>query len=147
MSKLKIFIGYHTLTENFPISDAQWTPYTDQRKFGKTCLKFWGYLLVRFLYNKNGSWSLNSILFVIGSVIFFIFSLFIMKKALEGGVDLKNGLHTTRLIIYHIKIWQLSWRGATGELEVEFKFQRPSCKLSFLFPPHRQSTPDSLLPG
>ena len=31
------------------------------------------------------------------------------------------------------KIWQLSRRGATGELEVEFKFQRGSCKLSFLF--------------
>ena len=25
--------------------------------------------------------------------------------------------------------------GATGELEVEFKFQRRSCKFSFLFPP------------
>ena len=30
-------------------------------------------------------------------------------------------------------------RGAIGELEVEFKFQRGSCKLSFLFPPRRQS--------
>ena len=30
------------------------------------------------------------------------------------------------------KIWQLSRRGATGELEVEFKLQRHSCKLSFL---------------
>ena len=27
----------------------------------------------------------------------------------------------------------------TGELEAEFKFQRRSCKLSFLFPLHRQS--------
>ena len=35
------------------------------------------------------------------------------------------------------KIWQLSRRGATGELEVEFKFQRRSCKFSF--PPRRQS--------
>ena len=26
-----------------------------------------------------------------------------------------------------------------------FKFQRRTCKLSFLFPPHRQSTPESLL--
>ena len=25
-----------------------------------------------------------------------------------------------------VEIWQLSWRGATGELEVEFKFQRSS---------------------
>ena len=37
------------------------------------------------------------------------------------------------------EIWQLSWWRATGELEVEFKFQRQSCKLSFLFPPHCQS--------
>ena len=41
------------------------------------------------------------------------------------------------------EIWQLSHRGATGELEVEFKFLR----LSFLFPPHCQSAPESLLPG
>ena len=27
------------------------------------------------------------------------------------------------------EIWQVSRRGAAGELEVEFKFQRPSCKL------------------
>ena len=37
--------------------------------------------------------------------------------------------------------------GATSELEVEFKFQRRSCKLSFLFPPRRQSAPESLLAG
>ena len=30
---------------------------------------------------------------------------------------------------------------------MEFKFQRHSCQLSFLFPPHRQSTPESLLAG
>ena len=41
------------------------------------------------------------------------------------------------------KIWQLNRR----QLEVEFKFQRRSCKLSFLFPPLRQSTPESLLAG
>ena len=46
------------------------------------------------------------------------------------------------------EIRQLGRRGAaTGELEVEFKFQRRSCKLSFLFPPRRQSTPESLLAG
>ena len=45
------------------------------------------------------------------------------------------------------EIWQLSRRGATGELEVEFKFQRRSCKLSFLFPPRRQSAPEILLAG
>ena len=33
------------------------------------------------------------------------------------------------------EIWQLSWLGATGKLEVEFKFQRCSCKLSLLFLP------------
>ena len=32
-------------------------------------------------------------------------------------------------------------------VHVEFKFQRHSCQLSFLFPPHRQSTPESLLAG
>ena len=31
-----------------------------------------------------------------------------------------------------VKIWQLSRQGAIGELDVEFKFQRLSCKLSFL---------------
>ena len=45
------------------------------------------------------------------------------------------------------EIWQLSRWGATGELEVEFKLQRCSCKLSFLFPPYCQSTPESLLAG
>ena len=44
------------------------------------------------------------------------------------------------------EIWQLSRRGATGELEVEFKFQRHSCKFSFLFLPHCQSALESLLP-
>ena len=43
------------------------------------------------------------------------------------------------------EIWQLSGREATGELEAEFKFQRRSCKLSFLLPPRRQSAPESLL--
>ena len=36
------------------------------------------------------------------------------------------------------EIWQLSRRRAKRELEVEFKFQRRSCKLSFLFQPHRE---------
>ena len=58
---------------------------------------------------------------------------------------------TSQLCIYHSapvcktispfnepvsKLFGELWRlGATGELEVEFKFQRRSCKLSFLFPP------------
>ena len=45
------------------------------------------------------------------------------------------------------EIWQLSRWGATRELNEEFKFQRRNCQLSFLFPPHRQSTPESLLAG
>ena len=42
-----------------------------------------------------------------------------------------------------VEIWQLSRWGATRELEVEFKFRRRSCKLSFLFLPHHQSAPES----
>ena len=38
-------------------------------------------------------------------------------------------------------IWQFSRRGATEELEAGFKFQGRSYKLSFLFPPRRQSAP------
>ena len=37
--------------------------------------------------------------------------------------------------------------GNHGELEVEFKFHRGSCKLSFLFPPRRKSAAESLLAG
>ena len=44
-----------------------------------------------------------------------------------------------------VEIWQLSRWGATGELKVEFKFQRRSWKPSFLLSPHRQSAPESLL--
>ena len=42
------------------------------------------------------------------------------------------------------EIWQLSRWEATGELEVEFKFQRRSCKLSFL---SSQSAPERSLAG
>ena len=42
------------------------------------------------------------------------------------------------------EILQLSRRGE-GKLEVEFKFQGLSCKLSFVFLPCRQSAPESLL--
>ena len=45
------------------------------------------------------------------------------------------------------EIWLLNRQGATGELEVEFKSQRCSRKLSCLFLPHCQSTPESLLAG
>ena len=37
--------------------------------------------------------------------------------------------------------------GSLGELEVEFKFQRRSCKFSCLFPPRLQSASESLLAG
>ena len=49
--------------------------------------------------------------------------------------------------LWWAEIWQLSLQGATGELEVEFKFQRHSCKLSFLPLPCRQSALESLLTG
>ena len=45
------------------------------------------------------------------------------------------------------EIWQLSRQGATGELKVEFKLHRCSCKFSFLFLPCCQSTPESSLAG
>ena len=45
------------------------------------------------------------------------------------------------------EIGQLSWRGATGALEVEFNFDRRICKLFLFFPPQRQSAPESLLAG
>ena len=45
------------------------------------------------------------------------------------------------------EIWRLNRRGATEDLEAEFKFQRRSCKFSFLSPPRRQSAPGSLLAG
>ena len=41
--------------------------------------------------------------------------------------------------------WRKSDSSVDGEPQVEFKFQRRSCKLSFLFPPRRQSVPASLL--
>ena len=43
------------------------------------------------------------------------------------------------------EIWQLSWWGATGE--VEFKFQGCSRRLSFLFLPPCQNALESLLTG
>ena len=45
------------------------------------------------------------------------------------------------------EIWQYSRRGAAGEMGVEFKFQRRSCKLSLLFSPRHQSILDTLLAG
>ena len=45
------------------------------------------------------------------------------------------------------EIWQLSLREATEELDVQFKFQRHRCKISFLFQLRQQSAPGSLLAG
>ena len=81
-------------------------------------------------------------------------------KMLIGGDDISNDVITLALFFQCLftftlvstplslaEIWQLSWQGASGELEVEFKFQRHSCKLSFLPLPCRQSTLESLLTG
>ena len=81
-------------------------------------------------------------------------------EMLNGGYDISNDVITLGScfsIFVYIRarfasrwleeIWQLSRRGAPGVLEVEFKFQRRSCKLSFLFPPLRQIAAESLLAG
>ena len=58
-------------------------------------------------------------------------------KMLIGGDDISNDIKHNHIYQHTdwTKIWLLSRWGATGELELEFKFQRRSCKLSFLFPP------------
>ena len=79
-------------------------------------------------------------------------------EMLIGGDDIRNdviALGTCFWILFTFalvsasrllaEIWQLNLRGATGKLEVEFKFQRRSCELSLLFLPRRQSAPESLL--
>ena len=74
-------------------------------------------------------------------------------EMLIGGDDISNDVITlgtcalVSTLHWLAEIWQLSQREATGRLEVEFKFQRRSCKLSFHFPPHCQSAPESLLAG
>ena len=64
---------------------------------------------------------------------------------LVGGDDISNDV--INLGTWLVEIWQLSQWGAAGELEAEFKFQQHSFKLSFLFPPCRQSARKSLLTG
>ena len=49
--------------------------------------------------------------------------------------------------VWSEQISQLSRREARRELEAELKFQRRSCKLSFLLPSCHQSAPESLLAG
>ena len=43
--------------------------------------------------------------------------------------------------------WRKSDSSVDEERQLEFKFQRRSCKLSFLFPPRRHSAPEILLAG
>ena len=72
---------------------------------------------------------------------------------LMGGDDISNDVITLGTCFFTFalvsaprwlaEIWKLSRRGATEELEVEFKFKRRSYKFSFLFPPRRQSAPES----
>ena len=58
-------------------------------------------------------------------------------------------------VYIHARFLRAEWRkfdssvgrGAAGELEVELKFRRNSCNLSFLFPPRRQIVLESLLAG
>ena len=79
---------------------------------------------------------------------------------LIGGYDINNDVITLGPLLMFVyiffvvstfrwlgEIWQLSRRGATGELEVKFKFQRRNCKLSLVFPPCRESATESLLAG
>ena len=75
---------------------------------------------------------------------------------LIGGDDIRNDVITLGTCFsmfadigarfrWLAEIWLLSRRHAKGSLEMEFKFQRRSCKLSFRFPPRRQSVPENLL--
>ena len=82
-------------------------------------------------------------------------------ELLIGGGDISNDVITLgacfsmfvyirvrfRLALIGVNLTSQLTGSHTGELEVEFKFQRRSCKLSFPFPPRRQSTLESLLAG
>ena len=72
----------------------------------------------------------------------------------EGAESLQIRLSNLNICIEKVaakcwlaEIWQLSQWGAIGELEEQFKFQKHSCKLSFLFLPRRESASESLLAG
>ena len=79
---------------------------------------------------------------------------------LIGGDDISNDVITLGLcfsmFVYFSACFHFALIGenqrasrleAAGELEVEVKFQRCSCKLYFLFPPCHQSDLESLLTG
>ena len=67
-------------------------------------------------------------------------------EMLIGVDDISNDVSPLGMCFSMFVYIRADWRnltarstGATGELEVEFKFQRRSCKFSFLFPPHSQT--------
>ena len=76
---------------------------------------------------------------------------------LIGGDDICNDIITLdtcfSMFVYIVLIdwWKydssVDEEPATGELEVEFKFQRCSCKLFFFYSPCCQNAPGSLLAG
>ena len=67
------------------------------------------------------------------------------------GDDVRNDVITlgecASMFVYIRADWRKSDSSVDGEpqgnMEAEFKFQRSSCKLSFLFSPRRQSAPES----
>ena len=72
---------------------------------------------------------------------------------LIGGDDISNGVITlgtcSSMFVDICTRFCLTLIGQNlkAQLEVNFKFQRCSCKLSFPFPPRRQRNPESLLAG
>ena len=72
-------------------------------------------------------------------------------EILIGGDDISNDVITLGTCFSMLFTFALTGGNltaqSTGELGVEFKFQRRSCKLSFLFSPRRQSVPESVLAG
>ena len=75
---------------------------------------------------------------------------------LIGGDDISNDVTCSSMFVYIRARFRFALIGgnltaqSTGshrEFEAEFKFQRRSYKLSFLFPPRHQSAPESLLAG
>jgi len=77
-------------------------------------------------------------------------------KMLIGGDDISINVITPwyvyirplfRFALIGLNLTAKSTGRATGELNVEFKFQICSRKLLLPFPPHRQSAPESLLAG
>ena len=75
---------------------------------------------------------------------------------LIGGDDISNNVITPRYVYIRSRfrfaliggnLTAQSTGRATGELDVEFKFQICSRKLLLPFPPRRQSAPESLLAG